>query len=961
MTNKIFKKNESVIRIQAERSDPIRTNVVFFSHDKGTAKMLIRLEKDGAPQPLPSGTEVLIHLALMGAEAKTHIYYASIDDAAAGLVSIILKDDTLRHHGRVEGSIYIKPPNDQHLDSSGRFLFNIERSPIDDISEDASQFYYEGFTIVYDKIAEVRRIVSTMTTEAKVDVDQKIRDLEAQINRFLQDAQSKFTSLDRDIAAVSQTVTQLENRLTTVRNEIETLFNTMKIDIRNWVTGTTEPLNIVGNNATNQTINPYRFTFGQIKDIPAKAGDSVVIAYDWEASGSTISGTFFPQFNNQPYSMLNRETISPSATNQSGTSSFVTTAQAAWFAENAISNAIGFRADNLQGTVTITNFRFLIANKDSGWMPAVEEFDPKANINLAGSNDYTKLPFDIGKNIYGEESDVITGVIIPVKRGQLYTVTSYDRVRHDRFNIVFSTSTNRPTAGTSLTYIMGNNGNEPMTWRATSDGWMGVQLATGSSDGFPKDGRIMIERRRQSSEIWKPAFEDISLKQESISARNLVPNSSFYNDTHGWAVNGHLTATSAGAYTRFVKAAVTGTRATISREVIDDRIKPGTEYTLGVMVYVESATVLANSSASTIFLRTNNGAMLDAPLGTIDWSRVGEWQFVTGTGITRPGTWVNRPQITIAIGENTICTFRIKEFGIVEGSRYLGWFPDSAEIALRKDLEETQQKVQTLEENTIRLTNYFPDYNFQKQTPQPIAENGVTISYDGAAGVVFRNETSNQGRINWAAPLLGLMVGKTYNVSMYLNVGSESHGKEFEVGTSLGNNFTFTAPNTEPVWRHGTIGLTTWAAFSVWLPPNSAIRLRELYIYEANTDITTARIEQIENSIRTPANKTIFDGANWFLEGHSYNYNIDELAEGILLVWSRFTAGEGAHEFGFHETFINKHTIAMYDGRPRYANMPDSVNTINKSFVVTPSRVYGHADNGNHPRNAWALRKIILM
>jgi len=797
--NALFKKNESLIRIQAERVDPISTKVIFFSHDRGTAKLLFKLEKDGAPQPLSNGTVVPICLE-GGSETSDmgrfrHVYHAVIEDAAEGLVSIILKNNILGHQGRVDGSIYIKPPNDQQLDTAGRFLFHIERSPIDDMTGGADQFYYDGFHEISEKIAEVRRIVSDMTTEAQAEVNKKIADLEAQINRFLQDAQSKFTSLDSDIAAVRQTVTQLENRLTAVRNEIEALFNTMKIDTRNWVTGTTEPLNIVGTNVTNQTVNPYRFTFGQIKDIPAKVGDSVAIAYDWEASGSTISGTFFPQFNNQPYSVANRETISPSATNQSGTSSFVTTVQAAWLAENAISNAIGFRVDNLQGTVTITNFRFLIANKDSGWLPASEEYLPELNKNLAGSNYYTKLPFDVGKNVYGEESNVITGVIIPVKRGQLYTVTSYNRNRHDRFNLVFSTSANRPTAGTALTYIMGNNGNEPMTWLATSDGWMGVQLATGSSDGFPMDGRIMIERRRQSSGTWKPAFDDIALK-----------------------------------------------------------------------------------------------------VGT----------------------------------------------------------------ASRAEFEETQVKVQTLEENTIRLTNYFSDYNFQKQTPQPAGENGVTITYD-AQGVVFRNATANQGRVHWAAPLLGLLVGKTYDVSMYMNVGTESYDKEFEVGTSLGDNFTVSAPNTTPIWKHGTIGLTNWAAFSIWLPPNSTIRLRELYIYEANTDITTARIEQIENSIRTPANRTIFDGANWFLEGHSYNYNIDELTEGILLVWSRFTTGEGAQEFGFHETFINKHTIAMYDGRPRYANMPDSVNTINKSFVVTPSRIYGHAENGNNPRNAWALRKIILM
>lgn len=695
--NALFKKNESLIRIQSERVDPISTKVVFFSHDRGTAKLLFKLEKDGAPQPLSNGTVVPICLE-GGSETSDmgrfrHVYHAVIEDAAEGLVSIILKNNILGHQGRVDGSIYIKPPNDQQLDTAGRFLFHIERSPIDDMTGGADQFYYDGFHEISEKIAEVRRIVSDMTTEAQAEVNKKIADLEAQINRFLQDAQSKFTSLDSDIAAVRQTVTQLENRLTAVRNEIEALFNTMKIDTRNWVTGTTEPLNIVGTNVTNQTVNPYRFTFGQIKDIPAKVGDSVAIAYDWEASGSTISGTFFPQFNNQPYSVANRETISPSATNQSGTSSFVTTVQAAWLAENAISNAIGFRADNLQGTVTITNFRFLIANKDSGWLPASEEYLPELNKNLAGSNYYTKLPFDVGKNVYGEESNVITGVIIPVKRGQLYTVTSYNRNRHDRFNLVFSTSANRPTAGTALTYIMGNNGNEPMTWRATSDGWMGVQLATGSSDGFPMDGRIMIERRRQSSGTWKPAFDDIALK-----------------------------------------------------------------------------------------------------VGT----------------------------------------------------------------ASRAEFEETQQKVQTLEQNTIRITNQFPDPKFQNRTPQPVAENGIEVSYD-SDGIMFNHFGQTQGRAYWGSPPLGLEVGKSYNVSMRMNTGTVSIGKEFIVGTSGGENFSFTPADSGAHWVEGTIKLTNWSAFSIWMPPISYLRIRELYIYEANTNITTAEIERLKKDNSLPAISPTFD------------------------------------------------------------------------------------------------------
>ncbi|MBZ0323611.1 BppU family phage baseplate upper protein [Enterococcus casseliflavus] len=722
MTNQIFKKNESIVRIQAEQSDPIRTNVVFFSHDKSTAKMLFRLEKDGAPQPLSSGTEVLIHLTLMGEEAKTHIYYANIDDPAAGLVSIILKDDTLQRQGRVEGSIYIKPPNDQHLDTSGRFLFNIERSPIDNISEDASQFYYEGFTIIYDKIAEVRKIVSTMTTEAQASVNQKIRDLETQIDRFLQDAQNKFTSLDSDIAAVRQTVTQLENRLTTVRNEIEALFNTLKIDVRNLLLDTAEPLVIVGNNTLNQTGYRYTFTFGRLRDIPAKVGDPIAIAFDWEVTGTTVGGRFFPQFSDQPYNVAGRENIAISDSNRSGTSSFVTSVQSSWLETNATSAGIGIRADELRGTLTITNFRFLSASRDSGWLPAVSE--------------------------------------------------------------------------------------------------------------------MVLQK-----------------DMEEISARNLAPNSSFYNDTQGWSIPTSLSVTSTGSYTRVVKSAAQTARATIFRSISDGRFKPNTKYTVGLMLYVESASSDATATGSTVFLRSfNNGGMLDSPLGRIDFSKVGEWQLVSGTGVTNTAPWDGNPQLTIAFQASIICTVRIKEFVIVEGSRYLGWFPDSAEIALQRHLEETQEKVQTLEENTIRLTNQFPDHDFSKQVPRPVADgDNVHIRYDNGDLVVENNHTTLRQRIYWGSPPLGLAVGKNYNVSMYLNVGTVSTNKEFEVGTSGGENMIFSVEHSSPTWRHGTIGLTGWTGFSIWMPPGTALRLRELYIYEANTDITTARIERLEKDNSLPA------------------------------------------------------------------------------------------------------------
>ncbi|EPH93076.1 hypothetical protein D922_02141 [Enterococcus faecalis 06-MB-DW-09] len=703
MTNQIFKKNESVIRIQAERVDPINTKVVFFSHDKGTAKMLFRLEKDGAPQPLPSGTEVLVHLSMKGVETKAHIYYANIDDAAAGLVSIILKDDTLLHQGRVEGSIYIKPPNDQHLDASGRFLFNIERSPIDDISEDASQFYYEGFTLIYDQIAEVRGIVSTMTTEAQTSVDQKIRDLEAQINRFLQDAQSKFTSLDRDIAAVSQTVTQLEKRLTTVRNEIELLLSNILVANRNYLFNSH-----IERTSRNEFLNDSTWDLAPLIDEHGMDRE-YTISFDLK---SAVPGTI------RVYSQ-----------NGSGTKYDI--------GQHPINSTTEYK-------------RFSITFKPK----KAAGFDTETRSLLAFFGTYD------------------TGLIPTVK---------------------------------NVSFGLGNVGGD-----------------------------------------WMPNPDELALKNDlKMSAQNLLPRSSFYNGLSSWVVSGFSSVTSTGDYTRVTKG-VNATRSTISINL--DGIKQSTQYTIGLMVYVESVSTGPTGHGTGVFLRTNDGTMQDSPVGYVDFTKVDEWQLVTATGTTRPGAWVIPAQPTIAVQANISCTIRIKEFVLVEGNHYMGWFPAPSDKADQAELEVTQQKVQTLEENTINLTNQFPDFDFSKQTPRPIGESGVTIAYD-SQGVVFNNPTANQGRASWTSPPMGLMVGKTYNVSMRVNVGAASIGKTFIVGTAQGENFTITATGQSDFWVNGTIGLTTWTGFSIWLPPHTSIRIRELYIYEANTDITTARVERIEQAV----------------------------------------------------------------------------------------------------------------
>ena len=156
----VYKANDSIISIQAEAINPIQTNVVFWSHDRGTAKLRMKLvRKNGIPQSLPEGTTVPIRLIFKSATAEggygKHDYLATIEDRVNGIVSIVLEDNILGYVGKVEGSVYIDFPDDRSLDTAGRFTFYIKRSPIDDSTPELEDYYFNGFSQTIDKIEKI--------------------------------------------------------------------------------------------------------------------------------------------------------------------------------------------------------------------------------------------------------------------------------------------------------------------------------------------------------------------------------------------------------------------------------------------------------------------------------------------------------------------------------------------------------------------------------------------------------------------------------------------------------------------------------------------------------------------------------------------------------------------------------------------------------------------------------------
>lgn len=214
----VYKMNESIIVIQAEATSPNRTNVVFWSHDRGTAKLRMKLvRKNGIPQSLPEGTTVPIRLMFKSATAEggygKHDYLATVEDPVNGIVSIVLEDNILGYVGTVEGSVYIDFPNDRSLDTAGRFTFYIKRSPIDDSTPELEDYYFNGFSQTIDKIEKI-------LADGKQEIDQKIAESETQIDAKLKDTNNKITKANQDVATLNTNIDKANNRIDQTNQQI---------------------------------------------------------------------------------------------------------------------------------------------------------------------------------------------------------------------------------------------------------------------------------------------------------------------------------------------------------------------------------------------------------------------------------------------------------------------------------------------------------------------------------------------------------------------------------------------------------------------------------------------------------------------------------------------------------------------------------------------------------------------
>lgn len=271
----VYKTNESIIVIQAEAINPNRTDVVFWSHDRGTAKLRMQLvRKNEIPQSLPEGTVVPIRLIFKSATAEggygKHDYLATIEDRVNGIVSIVLEDNILGYVGIVEGSVYIVFPNDQSLDTAGRFTFDIKRSPIDDSTPELEDYYFNGFSQTIDK---VEKIIS----DAKTEIDEKVAESETQIDTKLKDTNDKITKANQDVTTLNTNIDKANDRIDQTNQQISDLGKLKKMYANSVDFG---DYDYSGNSNLMANINADSFSQGSGALSVVDDGDEVMVTLD---------------------------------------------------------------------------------------------------------------------------------------------------------------------------------------------------------------------------------------------------------------------------------------------------------------------------------------------------------------------------------------------------------------------------------------------------------------------------------------------------------------------------------------------------------------------------------------------------------------------------------------------------------------------------------------------------------
>ncbi|MFT8882665.1 MAG: hypothetical protein ABF975_01465 [Liquorilactobacillus hordei] len=294
-------------------------------------------------------------------------------------------------------------------------------------------------------------------------------------------------------AAIQDRITTIDAQtlVTTTANAWQANLTTLQTQVNNSAVGTNlllktgSPVTLIGTGGVNQTVFGYLLADGlNASQLAIKYGGTYVISYDWSVSGPYPSGFIGAQFNNVPWGIGDKVEVTNSKSSGHNVKTFGLSTSS-----SNVATGIGFRADQLVGTLTISNVKI-----EKGSLPTDYSANPADNAtNVALTAVNTSLTSAI--NLRVQKNDVINqinvsseGILIDGKKVHITGTTTIDNAVI-KSAMIDSLSASKLTAGiidASVISVINLNANNIST--GTLTGVTFHQSSTNSDTWIDDDG-----------------------------------------------------------------------------------------------------------------------------------------------------------------------------------------------------------------------------------------------------------------------------------------------------------------------------------------------------------------------------------------------------------------------------------------------------------------------------------------
>ena len=181
----IVKRYDVELDVDAIRDDPYESGTTFFSLDRRTAKMTVKLiGRKGAINL----TDAVVFFGFDFVSIRAKKVFSSLDgkvvieDAEDGVCSIIMPSDIYAHHGTVLIHVYVKYENGDKVDA-GVIETRFEKSWLDQNIPEMQQFYVKRIEdVIADALAQIDGIDLDVLTAFKASVETRLDEMEKRIS-----------------------------------------------------------------------------------------------------------------------------------------------------------------------------------------------------------------------------------------------------------------------------------------------------------------------------------------------------------------------------------------------------------------------------------------------------------------------------------------------------------------------------------------------------------------------------------------------------------------------------------------------------------------------------------------------------------------------------------------------------------------------------------------------------------